>query len=391
MIQYIIILFGIIGIFSQHVSAAQLQLNSQTAKKGEIITFTVFIHDAPDPVDAFGFDMIYDPSVMIYQSGSTQKGSLISEGFQFFNVNNIQLGCIRIGGVETGDAIIPKGSTGTLIMVQYSIIGNQNTTIQLDNLKDDLKTWSIQNGQLIIQSEDESEDKDETIQDNSIIDGEDETTQNDGIIEKQSTEADNQETFFNASVTLGNNQTKSTISNIYINSPRETVSAKEAAKHYQMDISDNSNAHQTESIQKNQLPANNFSVNEQKIKSYNNKEFSEHEFNKTKPDSSKNEKHFYKKIPTNVQEGLTELSNSENWGALENNRALGKNISNVATSFHKVSSSTLDILVVLIVLMLIVQIGILVMLFLVYRQVIKKEREGVRKIIHIKKSTDPKH
>jgi hypothetical protein len=146
--------------------SAQLQLNTQTGKMGDPVTFTVFIHDAPDPVNAFGFEISYDPTCMIYKS--TQRGALISNGFQFFRASNVGLGRIRIGGIETGDQIIPKQSDGSLALIQFRVIGEKNVSVRLENLKDDLKTWSTQNGQLILKTQESDNENDSENAENAI-------------------------------------------------------------------------------------------------------------------------------------------------------------------------------------------------------------------------------
>jgi UbiA prenyltransferase family./Cohesin domain. len=107
---------GSILFFCEFSWCAQIQINSQSAQKNDIVTFTVFIHDAPDPVNAFGFDISYDPTCMTYKS--VQRGSLISEGFRFFQASNVGFGRIRIGGIETGDNIIHQQDVGSLALIQ---------------------------------------------------------------------------------------------------------------------------------------------------------------------------------------------------------------------------------------------------------------------------------
>jgi len=131
--------------------SAQIQINTQTAKNGDIVIFTVFIHDAPDPVNAFGFDITYDPTCMTYKS--VQRGALISDGFRFFQASNVGFGHIRIGGIETGDNIIQKKAVGSLALIQFNVIGEKNSSVKLENLKDDFKTWTTQDGQLIFQAQ----------------------------------------------------------------------------------------------------------------------------------------------------------------------------------------------------------------------------------------------
>ncbi|ETR71325.1 MAG: cellulosome anchoring protein [Candidatus Magnetoglobus multicellularis str. Araruama] len=179
--------------------AAQLQINTQTGKKGDNVTFTVFIHNAPTTVDSFGFEISYDPTCMIYQS--LERGSLITRGFQFFQASNVQFGRVRIGGIETGDNKIVKGDSGSLLRVAFNVIGDNNSTVNLISLKDDFKTWSTQQGQMIVQQDetDETDDTSETDDTTST----DEATQTDNMAE--SNILDNAT---NASETSSGNQTQ---------------------------------------------------------------------------------------------------------------------------------------------------------------------------------------
>jgi len=152
-----IIIIFIVILWTSQAMSAQLQMNSQTGQKGDSVSFTVFIHNAPDPVDAFGFEVSYDPTCMTFQS--VKRGSLISNGFSFFQANNIQLGRIRIGGLESGDNRIQKAATGSLVVIQFNVIGDNSAAVKLQNLKDDLKTWTIQNGQMIVQSDNANENE----------------------------------------------------------------------------------------------------------------------------------------------------------------------------------------------------------------------------------------
>jgi len=106
-------------------------------------TFIVSISNAPNDVRAFGFDIRYDLSVLNYSH--YDRGELVLSGFQFLNTNNVSPGLIRIGGIETDDNIIPKGSSGAIAELYFKINKNKDAKLSIENLKDDVLNWQVQN------------------------------------------------------------------------------------------------------------------------------------------------------------------------------------------------------------------------------------------------------
>ncbi|MGE0083981.1 MAG: cohesin domain-containing protein [Desulfococcaceae bacterium] len=124
---------------------ASLEMDTQKAAKGETVTFTVSVNNAPNQVAAFGFDISFDPAVLQYKSH--EKGSLIQNGFSLFDANEISAGQLRIGGLDFGGSPIQQGSSGILARLTFLVLQNKNCEVQLLDLKDDLKNWTVQNGQ----------------------------------------------------------------------------------------------------------------------------------------------------------------------------------------------------------------------------------------------------
>jgi len=124
---------------------ASLEMDTQKAAKGETVTFTVSVNNAPNQVAAFGFDISFDPAVLQYKSH--EKGSLIQSGFSLFDANEISAGQLRIGGLDFGGSPIQQGSSGILARLTFQVLQNKSCEVQFTDLKDDFRTWSPKNGQ----------------------------------------------------------------------------------------------------------------------------------------------------------------------------------------------------------------------------------------------------
>lgn len=122
--------------FSQNIS-----IDTQGGKVGETVTFTIWIDRAPNAVDAFGFDLLYDSAVLRYTG--TFFPEELSRTFEFFDANEPQTGRIRIGGFTAGTPVDAQHS-GRLVTLEFSVIGSGNANVSLANLVDDLTAWSTQ-------------------------------------------------------------------------------------------------------------------------------------------------------------------------------------------------------------------------------------------------------
>jgi acetyl/propionyl-CoA carboxylase alpha subunit len=334
-------------------------MNTQTGKNGDIVTFTIFIHNSPDPVNAFGCEITYDPTSMIYTS--VQRGALISNGFRFFQASNVGFGRIRMGGIETGDNIIPKQAFGSLAFVQFRVIGHTTTSVRLENLKDDFKTWTTQHGQLIIQSEETDDDAENDIT-NSENDISEKTYSDSQSNEKN--EISSQSGTIPATtirpktpniVTMNDTQTKSTNSSIPSQSSNihQTIHRETSQTSHQLITTKNQQiAPKAEPIQKHST--NNVSHKQQSTDKKNEAQspFQQQDLhnNKFKESLTKRDLGYIKSV--DVSAGMHQPS------AISQNHLF---------TFPSFLSGT-------IVLSMIVQIGILAMLFLIYRQLIKNER-----------------
>jgi hypothetical protein len=147
---WIISLFVALFTFAMVSSAgaAALELDDQSAKVGEEVTFTLSVNTAPNEVKSLGLDIDYDETVLEYKRHA--KGDLTTN-FDFFNVNNPEVPVdgliLRIGGFEAGDDKIPAGASGTICTLTFEVIGVKDALLGLKGLVDDVNGWSTRDGQ----------------------------------------------------------------------------------------------------------------------------------------------------------------------------------------------------------------------------------------------------
>jgi hypothetical protein len=123
--------------------ANTLKLGTLKGKKGETVTYTLSVDSAPNEVNALGFEVQYDATVLRYKG--FKPGSLTQKYTQF-GANNTDFGTVRIGGFEVGDNKIPKGASGDLVQLEFEVIEEKGSQLKVVNTLDDIKTWSSEEG-----------------------------------------------------------------------------------------------------------------------------------------------------------------------------------------------------------------------------------------------------
>ncbi len=139
-----IFLTVVIAMPSQAADKAVLTFDNLTAKAGEKVTFTLTVNKAPNAVNAFGLEVLYDAGLLKYES--YKRGSLVKKGFSFFGVNETSPGTLRVGGVEPKKNKIQKDAGGSLLELTFKVVKAGKGAIKLANLKDNIKKWSVRNG-----------------------------------------------------------------------------------------------------------------------------------------------------------------------------------------------------------------------------------------------------
>ncbi|MGA1869991.1 MAG: cohesin domain-containing protein [bacterium] len=132
----------------------QLFINTQSCNEEGEVTFTISVRNIPEPINALGFEVQFDSSVLQYKD--FDFGSL-THSMNLFNANLDESGeSIIIGGFSyENDKLIPQGSTGTIIELIFSVIECQNSSLVLTHLMDNIKGWTPHVGHLLYENDSE--------------------------------------------------------------------------------------------------------------------------------------------------------------------------------------------------------------------------------------------
>jgi len=131
--------------FMRQSHCENLELSDNFASIHQTVVFELKLNDAPNIVSSMGIDISYDTTILSFQS--YEKGELATGRFDFFDVNEPEKGTIRIGGtISSSTNKIQVGESGTLVKLSFTVISTNTTSLQLINLKDNVRDWSIKNG-----------------------------------------------------------------------------------------------------------------------------------------------------------------------------------------------------------------------------------------------------
>jgi len=123
--------------------AEQLELDDQAGGMGSYVIFTLSVNNAPNDVDSLGVDIGFDQNMLQYVNADF-TGSLM-DSWSFKDVSNPDPGVLRLGGFTTVDAIT-AGTSGTLVKITFTVIGDQNCQLPLSNLVDGIAGWTTKDG-----------------------------------------------------------------------------------------------------------------------------------------------------------------------------------------------------------------------------------------------------
>jgi len=131
--------------------------DQQTGSAGDEVSFSLGINNAPDDINDFGLDILFDPNVLkpVFDPNEPESANVIftrgelAADFKFLGItytpgNNY----LRIGGFtqdtsEEGQSFIPKGASGIIANIPFTIQRGLGTaTLGIDRLYDDLAGWS---------------------------------------------------------------------------------------------------------------------------------------------------------------------------------------------------------------------------------------------------------
>ena len=133
--------------------AENLELKEKNKTENQVI-FEITLNYDPEltdnnakalsPVHAFGFDIAYNSAVLSFQS--YEKGALIKNRYETFEVMPVSSGILRAGGFEFDkDHKIQTGESGVLLLLTFSIESSGNYDIVIQDLDDLFEGLSVKN------------------------------------------------------------------------------------------------------------------------------------------------------------------------------------------------------------------------------------------------------
>jgi hypothetical protein len=125
-----------------------LQVSDAVGREGDTIVVAVTLTDAPNQVEAFGFDLSFDERVLHY-TGTYSRGPLV-ESWSFFDVSTPAPGRLRVGGFTVPQRIA-AGQSGTLVELEFHVVCNDCNAGEVSelipsDLVDDMAAWSFCSG-----------------------------------------------------------------------------------------------------------------------------------------------------------------------------------------------------------------------------------------------------
>lgn len=143
-------LHGIGGPLMCDDDSGELNILSTSASPGATATVVVEINTAPHEVAAFGFEVMYDAAQLTFDEFS--RGDLTTD-FNTLNASMPSPGVVRVGGFEPEAGTIAAGSSGSVVVLNFSVDHNvpfqDALPVSLQNLVDDVATFSISDGCVI--------------------------------------------------------------------------------------------------------------------------------------------------------------------------------------------------------------------------------------------------
>lgn len=107
------------------------------------VFYAVRLAGGPKPVEAFGLEVAYDPSLVRFSS-AWERGELTTD-FTQVGVNEVEVGSIRVGGFNVGEPI-PAGADGVLAMLEFEALSYTPSRLSILNPVDDVASFTVSSG-----------------------------------------------------------------------------------------------------------------------------------------------------------------------------------------------------------------------------------------------------
>lgn len=106
---------------------------------GDTVQAQVWITDPPNAVNAFGFDLTFDPAILALTSVDLQS---LPDGWQHAEYVQPEPGRLRFGGYAA-NATWPSGVTAPLATLAFDVLDDTNSDLMLRQLVADMRHWRI--------------------------------------------------------------------------------------------------------------------------------------------------------------------------------------------------------------------------------------------------------
>lgn len=118
-------------------------------RTGETVSVDVAFQSAPNDVDAFGFEVTFDPDAVAFLDGV--PGSLVIDKQYNFELHFLPPNTVRCGAYKSGSGSISQGNSGNIAHFTFEILADPGQSeIGLANLKDDIAGWPASGGCLSV-------------------------------------------------------------------------------------------------------------------------------------------------------------------------------------------------------------------------------------------------
>ncbi|MBN1296249.1 hypothetical protein JXA80_05680 [bacterium] len=126
----------------------RIWISSATAAAGDLVTVDLMIENAKTEVDAITLSISYDTSKLQFVDWADGE---LDPNWVMFNVNEKSIGEISVGGFCVKTAI-QTGSKGSIARLNFKVKADVSGsgTISLDKIRDDVETFTSENGQITI-------------------------------------------------------------------------------------------------------------------------------------------------------------------------------------------------------------------------------------------------
>jgi hypothetical protein len=129
----------------------QLDVQGVSGGSGDTINVAVRIQNAPNLVKLFGFDLVYDTSLLTFTGNATRGG--LTTDFDTLIVYEASFGTVSVVGFEDGSDTIAGSASGDVVLLEFTMqpctIGDRLAIAFLTNLMYDISGWTSSRGCLL--------------------------------------------------------------------------------------------------------------------------------------------------------------------------------------------------------------------------------------------------